>query len=55
MDSQLNRKEIEAVLKTAREQPPDEYAGWSDIAEVVPTQMAYGEDCIDAWFDKTLA
>lgn len=55
VDSALNRKEIEAILKDAREMPVDEYAGWSKEAEIVETQMAFGEDCIDAWFDKSLA
>lgn len=55
VDSRLNRKEIETILKDARDMPVDEYAGWSEDAETVETQMAFGEDCIDAWFDKTLA
>lgn len=55
VDSRLNRKEIEAILKDAREMDIDEYAGWSEDAEVIKTQMVFGEDCIDAWFDKSLA
>jgi vacuolar-type H+-ATPase subunit B/Vma2 len=55
VDSRLNRKDIEAVLQDAREMPVDEYAGFTEGAEVLNTQMSFGEDCIDAWFDKSLA
>lgn len=55
VDSALNRREIEAILKDAREMPVDEYAGWSREAEILETELAFGEDCIDAWFDKELA
>lgn len=35
--------------------PVDEYAGWSEEGEIIQTQMTYGEECIDAWFDENLA